>query len=275
MTAKAAKTETTETTEHATVWEALCAAQREFTKIEKTGFNPHFKSKYATMTDIMGATKPAMLKHGLLMYQSPMYDTAAEKTMLVSRIVHAKSGEAIEDVMLLRVDANDQKFGAEVAYKKRYMMSAQLWVIDGLDDDGESSRESSQSDSKQKPAQTQKTQQRASQPAQKPVKQKPVKQIDNSTDATAWAKGLKPDDIQTIKSWLTPSDAFTWAVNIGACANEDDAKTSMREIVAAQFDGKLTTSTMSPVMQAFFLRQIKTLNDAANVSFEDAEEVPF
>ena len=39
---------------------AKVAARASFKKLEKTGFNPHFKSNYSTLNDIMDACSGAL-----------------------------------------------------------------------------------------------------------------------------------------------------------------------------------------------------------------------
>src|SRR5208282_5935403 len=65
--------------------EALAAAQSEFLPIVKTKENPYFKSKYADLEDIISATRPALAKNGLVVFQ--LLETAQDGK---SVIIHTK-----------------------------------------------------------------------------------------------------------------------------------------------------------------------------------------
>ena len=50
---------------------ALAAAFGEIEAATKSANNPHFKSKYADITAVIEAIKPALIKHGLFFTQRP------------------------------------------------------------------------------------------------------------------------------------------------------------------------------------------------------------
>jgi hypothetical protein len=258
------------TTEHKSVWEALHAARADFTTITKSAVNPHFKSRYATLTDVMNATMPALQKHGLVMYQSPsMIDGSM---MLVSRIVHASTGECIEDWMPLSAGGGKnpvQSFGSELSYKKRYMMAAQLCVTDGLDDDGNTVETSTTA------ATTQSTQSGTAKKKTPSTGQKTV--VTTSDGVAQWQTGLSPADIRTIESWKAPADATTWCVNIGGADDDDGAAAFFRAIVHDEFGNQLKQSNMREVFAAFFKSVCSMLSDdeTAAISIDDVEELPF
>ena len=47
------------------VLKAKIAARKGFKKLEKSGINPHFKSKYSTLDDIWNACGGALAENGL------------------------------------------------------------------------------------------------------------------------------------------------------------------------------------------------------------------
>lgn len=79
--------------------------------------------------------------------------------------------------------------------------------------------------------------------------------------------GMGQDDAMTddehdiISTWQTPEDAKVWAVNIGACENEFEAKNSFKKIVDAN-GGRLTKNNVSTVYLQFLRRQMEKLEDA-------------
>ncbi len=48
---------------------ALAKAQAEFPAIAKAHINPHYKSKYADLGDVMAAVRPVLAKHGIFTSQ--------------------------------------------------------------------------------------------------------------------------------------------------------------------------------------------------------------
>ena len=73
--------------------------------------------------------------------------------------------------------------------------------------------------------------------------------------------------------WPSAAAAYAWAVESGACANEFEAQGSMKKIVAAQFDGRLTKENMADAMEAFHARQMEKLHEMAEAAVQDAPEV--
>ena len=71
--------------------------------------------------------------------------------------------------------------------------------------------------------------------------------------------------------WTTPADAYAWAVEVGACANEFEARNSMQKIVDAQFGGKVTKLTARNVYAAFVARQKAKLEERAQRAQDEAE----
>lgn len=80
---------------------------------------------------------------------------------------------------------------------------------------------------------------------------------------------VSPYGRKLIASWLGPQDAYAWAIKEGACANEFEARNSLKKIVEGKFGGKLTQQNMTAVLTAFYLRQDEKL--AALVDDAEAE----
>ena len=72
--------------------------------------------------------------------------------------------------------------------------------------------------------------------------------------------------------WKSRSDAYAWAVEVGACANEFEARNSMEKIVASQFGGKVKDAqTARNVYAAFVARQKAKLQEQAQRAQDEAE----
>jgi hypothetical protein len=114
--------------------EALAKAQGEIEAASKDRNNPAFKSKYADITSIWEAARPALAKHGISVTQWPVH---ADDTRLhiVTRV--AFKGEWIRAHFSIPVTKNDaQGYGSATTYAKRYALAAALGVVADDDDDG-------------------------------------------------------------------------------------------------------------------------------------------
>ena len=63
---------------------ALAKAQGEMENAGKNSVNPHFKSKYADLAEILNTVRPVLSKHGLAVTQFPAFEggTAHVETIL-------------------------------------------------------------------------------------------------------------------------------------------------------------------------------------------------
>ncbi|HYH64310.1 MAG TPA: ERF family protein [Urbifossiella sp.] len=115
---------------------ALSAAQGEMTHAGKGTVNPHFRSKYADLSAVIDALKPALAKHGLAYVQTT--DLAADGgIVLVTTLLH-KSGQWIRGTYPVRpIKADPQGYGSALTYARRYALAAIAGVASvDEDDDG-------------------------------------------------------------------------------------------------------------------------------------------
>lgn len=132
------------------IWAALAAAQADFGTVSKTGKNPHFKSTYATLQDVISVTQDALHKHGLVVYQAPVIGDNG--LYLRSVLAHTESGETIEDMLPLLTAKNDmQALGSAISYARRYLLMAQLGIA-AEDDDGNDAVAQPKQQAQRKPA---------------------------------------------------------------------------------------------------------------------------
>ncbi len=119
--------------------EALCSAQAQMSSAIEGGYNPHFKSSFATLTDLINASRPALTANGLSVTQYPESD--ADSTFLVTMLLHS-SGESLcsRVKMVLDKPSDVQSFGKTMTYLKRYVYAAMVGITisEGEDDDGNS-----------------------------------------------------------------------------------------------------------------------------------------
>jgi hypothetical protein len=111
---------------------SLAKAQSEVENASKSSVNPHFKSKYADLAEIINTVRPVFTANGLSIVQSPSFDgqIASVETMLIHT-----SGEFISGVSSCTVTKNDaQGVGSATTYLRRYSLAA-LACIAQEDDD--------------------------------------------------------------------------------------------------------------------------------------------
>lgn len=116
------------------IFGALAKAHIEIEKADKDKENPHFRSKYADLGNVVDAIKPALGKNGLSFTQ---ICHEAENAAKVETIIMHQSGEWLScGCISVPVSKNDaQGFGSALTYARRYSLSAAFGVAPE-DDDG-------------------------------------------------------------------------------------------------------------------------------------------
>lgn len=109
---------------------AFLSAQIEIESAEKTGVNPHFRSKYADLTAIIDAVKKPLNGHGIAILQ-PV------NGMEVETILIHTSGEWLSSStpIVCREPNNPQALGSAITYAKRYGLQSMV-LLPAEDDDG-------------------------------------------------------------------------------------------------------------------------------------------
>lgn len=109
---------------------ALLAFQKEVGNVAKDATNPFFKSKYASLENVINTVKPVLAKHGLSYSQMP------EGEGLNTLLMHT-SGEYLEAWAQLKLkDETPQGQGSAITYMRRYALSSILGIATEDDDDG-------------------------------------------------------------------------------------------------------------------------------------------
>ena len=116
-------------------YDDLIKVQSALESVGKSSLNPHFKKKYANLTDILAAVKPALNNNNFFLTQKILIKDSNE--VLKTEITH-KSGQVLESEAPLNVaDRNNpQKYGSAITYMRRYSLTA-LLGIEEEDDDGQ------------------------------------------------------------------------------------------------------------------------------------------
>lgn len=114
---------------------ALAKAQGEVENATKGSTNPHFRSKYADLAEVLNTVRPVFAKHGLAVTQFPSY---AEGVVSVETVLTHSSGEWMSGTISAPVSKQDaQGVGSAVTYCRRYSLAAVAGIAQE-DDDGNS-----------------------------------------------------------------------------------------------------------------------------------------
>ena len=98
---------------------AMTKVQNEICNPGKSGKNPHFKSRYSTLPDILNAVTSVAPAHDLCFASAVNGET---KTCITT--VFHKSGQFIQDEMplILGNRNNMQELGSAITYARRYSL---------------------------------------------------------------------------------------------------------------------------------------------------------
>lgn len=103
---------------------ALAKAQGELENASKNSSNPHFRSKYADLAEVLNTVRPVFSRHGLSIVQSPSYSAETGIVSVTTILMHA-SGQWIQDTAsapATKLDA--QGVGSCITYLRRYSAAA-------------------------------------------------------------------------------------------------------------------------------------------------------
>jgi len=121
---------------------AIVKAQGELNSVSKDGTNPHFRSKYATLQNIVESCRDTLRKHGLAVVQT-FSETDGTYINLDTTLLH-ESGEWIAGTFTMTPTKHDpQGMGSATTYARRYALSAILGIVTDDDDDGNASSQPS------------------------------------------------------------------------------------------------------------------------------------
>lgn len=112
---------------------ALVQAISEMENASKNAVNPHFKSKYADLAEVIATTKPTLKKYGLAVAQFPSFENGL---VGVETIILHDSGEWLCGLASSPIQKLDpQAVGSAITYLRRYSLAA-VCGLTQEDDDG-------------------------------------------------------------------------------------------------------------------------------------------
>lgn len=111
---------------------ALLTFQTKIEKIKKDSKNPFFKSKYASLSNILDNIQIPLAESGLSFSQHP-----DGEDQLTTILMHADSGEWLQSSYFISpVKKDPQAIGSSITYSRRYALVAILGLNIEEDDDG-------------------------------------------------------------------------------------------------------------------------------------------
>lgn len=121
--------------EHATgdLFAAIAKAQAEVENATKNAQNPHFKSRYADLAEVLNTVRPVFAAHGLSLNQSTEYDGQLVK--VTTCVGHAGGGYITSTAACVPGKSDAQGIGSASTYLRRYSLAAMTGVAQE-DDDG-------------------------------------------------------------------------------------------------------------------------------------------
>ena len=125
---------------------AMAIAQGEIENADKNSTNPHFRSKYADLAEILNTVRPVLSKHGISVMQFPSF---SEGVARVETVIAHKSGEWMSETCSSPVQkADPQGVGSALTYLRRYSLAAVTGIAQEDDDGNEASKPRASTQSK-------------------------------------------------------------------------------------------------------------------------------
>lgn len=118
---------------NAALFAALASAQTEVENATKGSINPHFKSRYADLAEVLNTVRPVFGKHGLAIIQSVQTD--GRVVSVTTTLGHKEGGFVSSTTACLAAKEDAQGIGAAATYLRRYGLAAMCGVAQE-DDDG-------------------------------------------------------------------------------------------------------------------------------------------
>ena len=109
--------------------------------IAKTGFNPHLKSSYVTLDEILTVVKPILSANNICLIQDPW--TSDGFLCVQTMLVHTSGQVQSSAVLRFAIpDSKPQTLGGLLSYSRRYQLMTYLGLAGDIDIDAIESKES-------------------------------------------------------------------------------------------------------------------------------------
>lgn len=214
---------------------SLAKAQSEMGAVHKDQDNPYFRSKFAGLSTVWEAVKPALTKNGLSIVQMPGSD---ERGYFVQTQLLHSSGQWIRSTTYMKPAKEDpQGIGSLISYARRYALQAMVMACPD-DDDGEAAMGRT---APQKPVEAPKPVARVETPKAKVAKPvEPAKQAEEKSKFN----GESHQQLfqQLMEAGLTQDDFMAALRHAGTIPANATDFFLMKEATAQKFLSELTTT---------------------------------
>ena len=211
---------------------SLAKAQSEMGAVHKDQDNPYFRSKFAGLSTVWEAVKPALTKNGLSIVQMPGSD---ERGYFVQTQLLHSSGQWIRSTTYMKPAKEDpQGIGSLISYARRYALQAMVMACPD-DDDGEAAMGRT---APQKPVEAPKPVAKVETPKVKVAKPtEPAK-----TESKFNGEGHQELFQKLMEAGLTQDDFMAALRHAGTIPVNATDFFLMKEATAQKFLGELTTT---------------------------------
>jgi hypothetical protein len=214
---------------------SLAKAQSEMGAVHKDQDNPYFRSKFAGLSTVWEAVKPALTKNGLSIVQMPGSD---ERGYFVQTQLLHSSGQWIRSTTYMKPAKEDpQGIGSLISYARRYALQAMVMACPD-DDDGEAAMGRT---APQKPAEASKPVAKVETPKTKAAKpSEPAKE----TEEKSKFNGESHQQLfqKLMEAGVTQDDFMAALRHAGTIPAQATDFFLMKEATAQKFLGELTTT---------------------------------
>jgi len=214
---------------------SLAKAQSEMGAVHKDQDNPYFRSKFAGLSTVWEAVKPALTKNGLSVVQMPGSD---ERGYFVQTQLLHSSGQWIRSTTYMKPAKEDpQGIGSLISYARRYALQAMVMACPD-DDDGEAAMGRT---APQKPVEASKLVAKAETPKAKAVKAtEPSKETEEKSKFNG--EGHQQLFQKLMEAGVTQDDFMAALRHAGTIPAQATDFFLMKEATAQKFLGELTTT---------------------------------
>lgn len=124
---------------NAEMFTALAKAQAEIENASKNANNPHFKSKYADLAEVLTTIRETFSKHGLGFLQATGFDGSLVN--VTTTVTHSSGGYITSVASCVPAKTDAQGIGSATTYLRRYGGAAMAGIAQE-DDDGQAAAHS-------------------------------------------------------------------------------------------------------------------------------------
>lgn len=117
---------------------AMAAAQAVMGRADRDGKNPHYRSRYATLTSVIEAVRPVLAEHKLCIMQHPHGSAPTQAGIVkLTTVIGHESGQWVRSVSSVPIGKRNDShaFGSCVSYLRRYSLASVACLVQD-DDDG-------------------------------------------------------------------------------------------------------------------------------------------